>query len=438
MNAQLAGARWTVAVYSSAYFDSHWCTNEWTAALARKTLLPVRVEPVIPPETLRTLTWVDLFDQDEPRARAQLLRAVGLHVLPRLAVFPGRPAALAAFPGPGPGQQPGPDNPADRLMTAQDHLAQAVTLTRLAGVRAIQRLVDDHPADLGILTTAADVLAAHIRSTSIPTRIPDDVAAALPALRQLSGIPRDLTGAQLARVDLHDADLTKIIFIDVNLALANLRGVDLTGVQLNRANLRGVDLTDARLRGADLTGARLRRVDLTDVNLAGAQLDKVDFAGARLTGLDFAGARLAGVDLTGADLTDTALAGANLAGAQLAGLDFTGARLDRVDLSGANLIGAQLHGADLIGADLSGAKLNGGDFTGARLTGVDLTGADLANTRLAGADLTGADLTSAYLVGVNLTDTVGLTQTQVDAARGNVNTRLPVGLVRPPHMNGIY
>jgi hypothetical protein len=102
MNRQLADARWTVAVYSDAYFSSDWCTAEWTAALARRTLLPVRVEPVVPPETLTTLTWVDLFGVDEVEARERLLHAVGVQVLPRLAAFPGGPHKTTdppTFPG---------------------------------------------------------------------------------------------------------------------------------------------------------------------------------------------------------------------------------------------------------------------------------------------------------------------------------------------------
>ena len=65
MSDQLAAAEWTIALYSESYFASTWCTAEWTAALGRQTLLPVRIEPVIPPEPLSTLTRVDLYDLDE-------------------------------------------------------------------------------------------------------------------------------------------------------------------------------------------------------------------------------------------------------------------------------------------------------------------------------------------------------------------------------------
>jgi hypothetical protein len=89
MNTQLAEARWTVALYSKAYFASQWCTTEWTTSLARQTLLPIRLERVEPPETLRVITWVDLFDLDEERAKGKVLHAVGAQEIPRLGVYPG-------------------------------------------------------------------------------------------------------------------------------------------------------------------------------------------------------------------------------------------------------------------------------------------------------------------------------------------------------------
>lgn len=119
MNEQLAGAQWTVAVYSKAYFTSRWCTTEWTSALVRQTLLPVRIEPVDPPPPLDTITWVDVFEVDEAAAREQLLRAVGLRVLPRLATFPSGAVSPAAFPGsPAPGPlQAGGHGGASNLVT---------------------------------------------------------------------------------------------------------------------------------------------------------------------------------------------------------------------------------------------------------------------------------------------------------------------------------
>ncbi|MFB6817354.1 pentapeptide repeat-containing protein [Streptomyces sp. NPDC056347] len=85
-------------------------------------------------------------------------------------------------------------------------------------------------------------------------------------------------------------------------------------------------------------------------------------------------------------------------------------------------------GADLIGARLRGADLRGADLRGSYLIAADLSGADL---RL--ADLTGADFRDADVSGADLTDSLFLTQAQLNAARGDAATRLPPALDRPAH-----
>jgi uncharacterized protein YjbI with pentapeptide repeats len=85
-------------------------------------------------------------------------------------------------------------------------------------------------------------------------------------------------------------------------------------------------------------------------------------------------------------------------------------------------------GADLIGANLKGADLRGANLRGAYLIGADLTGADLRV-----ADLTGADLRDADLGGADLTESIFLTQSQLNAAKGNADTKLPPQFTRPTH-----
>lgn len=82
-------------------------------------------------------------------------------------------------------------------------------------------------------------------------------------------------------------------------------------------------------------------------------------------------------------------------------------------------------GADLIAADLKGADLKGANLRGAYLIEADLTGADLRM-----ADLIGADLRGAYL---DAAGSIFLTQSQLDAARGDLGTRVPPSLSRPAH-----
>jgi uncharacterized protein YjbI with pentapeptide repeats len=87
-----------------------------------------------------------------------------------------------------------------------------------------------------------------------------------------------------------------------------------------------------------------------------------------------------------------------------------------------------LKGADLIGADLKCADLRGANLRGAYLIGSDLKGADLRVADLIGADFRGADLS-----GADLTESIFLTQSQLNAAKGDSHTRLSLPLTRPTH-----
>jgi hypothetical protein len=90
--------------------------------------------------------------------------------------------------------------------------------------------------------------------------------------------------------------------------------------------------------------------------------------------------------------------------------------------------GTNRRGADLMGRDLRRAGLTGANLRGAYLIGADLRGVDLEQ-----ADLLGADLRAADVRGADLSRCLFLTRTQVNAARGDASTRLPVVLDRPAH-----
>lgn len=120
----------------------------------------------------------------------------------------------------------------------------------------------------------------------------------------------------------------------------------------------------------------------------------------------------------------------------LAGVDVAAARaevdplLQRVsELARAGIArGPDRRRADLVGARLRGADLRGCDLRGALLIGADLRGADLRR-----ADLIGADLRATDLRGADLTGALFVTQPQLEAAVGDLRTRLPDGLARPSH-----
>jgi hypothetical protein len=90
--------------------------------------------------------------------------------------------------------------------------------------------------------------------------------------------------------------------------------------------------------------------------------------------------------------------------------------------------GKERKGADLIGKDLRAADLRRANLRGAYLIGADLRRADLRR-----ADLIGADLRNADLGGADLTGTIFLTQSQLDAARGDLDTVLPPARHHPAH-----
>lgn len=81
---------------------------------------------------------------------------------------------------------------------------------------------------------------------------------------------------------------------------------------------------------------------------------------------------------------------------------------------------------DLIGADLRRTDMRGTNLRGACLIAADLRGADLS-----GADLIGADLRDANLSDADLTNSIFITQAQINTAKGDAETKLPLSVSRP-------
>ena len=136
-----------------------------------------------------------------------------------------------------------------------------------------------------------------------------------------------LTGRDLSKADLHDAQL---------------QGANLWGAKLQGANLGGAKLQGANLRGAELQGANLWRAELQGANLGGAQLQGADLGGAQLQGADLGGAKLQGADLRGAQLQGADLGVAHLQGANLGVAQFD----DATDLTAATFQGAAVRSVD--------------------------------------------------------------------------------------------
>lgn len=103
------------------------------------------------------------------------------------------------------------------------------------------------------------------------------------------------------------------------------------------------------------------------------------------------------------------------------------------ELAGANLSNQCVKRGNLEGADFTGANLvlmcmSYADFRGASFRGADLSGANLAHAVVVDADFAGADLSITSIKGTDLTHAKGLTQSQLDRACGDAQTRVAAPL----------
>lgn len=134
----------------------------------------------------------------------------------------------------------------------------------------------------------------------------------------------DFMFAELAGVDMSDADFYWASFQDSTLEGAIMARCDLRGAIFDRANLRGADLRQARC-GLDNLGGT---TDFIGADLSGANLSDADICGADFTGALLVGANLSGARGASVPRTPTCFCGANLTGARFTGAELTGATYD--------------------------------------------------------------------------------------------------------------
>jgi uncharacterized protein YjbI with pentapeptide repeats len=205
-----------------------------------------------------------------------------------------------------------------------------------------------------------------------------------------------LAGANLAGVDLQNANLTDAQFALNDLSGSNLSGATLTGALIIKSNLSNANLDGAKMTGANVEVNNFSNATMTGANLTGTQFEENELPGVNLTG----------TTLTNTDLDLTDLSGSVLSGVSSGGVTGTPAGLPtNWALVGGYLVGA---GANLAGANLDGADLSGADLAGANLSHASLYGVNLQNANLANANLTDATFGAGYadLDGANFTGTV--------------------------------
>ena len=134
--------------------------------------------------------------------------------------------------------------------------------------------------------------------------------------------------------------------------------------------------------GGDFMFAELAGVDLTEADFYWAMFHNAVIEGAIMARCNLRGARFSAANLRLADFSGANCGLDNLGGST----DFIKADLSGADLRNANLGGADFSGALLIGTDLSGARFDcvlPGRV--ARFNGANLTDARLGRTQFAGA-----------------------------------------------------
>ena len=136
--------------------------------------------------------------------------------------------------------------------------------------------------------------------------------------------------------------------------VVDLTGADLAYVNLENADLKKLDLSGCSLMFANLDGADLREVCLDEANIIGATLINSHLENAVMRKAHLSAAKARNCFLTGADLT-----GAFMGSADLQGANLDRAVLRNVDFRRSNLMGASLCESDLCGADLSEAIVEG-------------------------------------------------------------------------------
>ncbi|MFP5260805.1 MAG: pentapeptide repeat-containing protein [Blastocatellia bacterium] len=339
----------------------------------------------------------------------------------------------------------------ERFGKAIEFLGSEKLDIRLGGIYALERIARDSQKDHW---TIMEILTAYTREHSKTENIantkilPTDIQAVLTVIgrrkwhnRELSGQRIDLSGANLAGLDLRNLILSRANLDGADLSAADLRGTDLSGAYLAGANLVMSDLRKAKfldtnlqkadLRFANLEATKLSHVDLREADLSGANCKYSDFSGANLAMTSFSIAHQSikgfrGLNLTPRNLKTVSFSKVHFSVADLAKIDktkenITIATFDFTEVRKAIInkeqsIPAIACPANLTGTDFTGASLYRSDLRGAILIFANFQNADIREAMVTVANFERANLAGAKLFKTDFTETAGLTREQIAKA----------------------
>ena len=153
---------------------------------------------------------------------------------------------------------------------------------------------------------------------------PEDAAEA----RQFIQEKKDLTGANLASMDLHNLNAVGAVLRKTNLERTDLSHGLLVKPNFYKASLRNAAIHNTIFLGGDFVKTNLKDADLADSVLYGVDGENASFERANLRN-----AVLVNADMTGADFSNVDFSGSR----------FVSVNVKNADFSNANMTGALAH-----------------------------------------------------------------------------------------------
>jgi len=191
------------------------------------------------------------------------------------------------------------------------------------------------------------------------------------------------------------------------------------------------DLSNKRLNGVKLKNANFSGSLFNNSNLSGGNFD-----GSNLTGSQFRKALLYSIEGQNVNMNGANLEDATLTEAKLGDSVFIGTNFRRADLTRGQFKSGDFRKTSFQRATAKEVNFQNGNFTEAKLDHINLNKANLDGGNFKGVTFGNAILLDATMMATDLSDadlsmTQGLKQEQLDAACGNMNTKLPYSLSVP-------
>jgi len=195
-------------------------------------------------------------------------------------------------------------------------------------------------------------------------------------------------------------------------------------LDLRATNLRGADMSGTA-QTADFSLARFTAADLQGANFIAARVQQADFSLVKAQT-----ARFFMAEIQESLFLNAQIRGADFMNAKAQGAHFSHAQIKKVLFRGASAQWAKFHGSTGHGADFSHTKLQNAYFSKAQVQGANFSLATFDNE-------TTFEAAKLHLAAMKCDlSMVSLSQTQVNSAFGDGETKLPKGIDRSMHWPG--